>query len=79
VTVFRSPPPEVVRALRAEAERPLTPDEIRALDALPLGNEEREENLALIDWFSRRYPTPEARLRYARRAYRRWKSAMPVE
>ncbi len=76
-TAFRPRTPEDVRALRVEADRPLTADEIRAVDAVPLGAEELAENVALIDWFCRRYPTPDARLRYARRAYARWRAAMP--
>lgn len=72
------PSPEIVRALREEAERPLTAEELRALDAIPLGEEERRENSELIDWFVRRYPTPEARLAYARRAYARWRRAFPA-
>lgn len=79
MSTFRPPPPDVVRALRREAERPLTPEEIREVDAIPLGPEELADNVALIDWFCRRYPTPDARLRYARRAYRRWKAAMPPD
>jgi hypothetical protein len=31
----------------------------------------------VIAWFTRRYPTAEERLAYARRAYARWKAAMP--
>ncbi len=76
---FVPPTPAEVRALRVEAERPLTPEELRAADATPLSAEELQENVALIDWFCRRYPTPEARLRYARHAYRRWKAAMPAD
>ena len=65
--------------------------EIAALDEAPLAPEEFErrlrlaldeldgpelENLSsLIRWFSRRYPTGEARLAYVRRAYARWAAA----
>jgi hypothetical protein len=35
-----------------------------------LAADEREEMLALIDWFVRRYPTPLARLKYIRRQTR---------
>jgi hypothetical protein len=36
-----------------------------------------EEILASIAWFRRRYPTPLARLRAARRAYAQWAKSMP--
>ncbi len=77
MTVFVPPTPEDVRAIRAEADRVLSLDEVRALDAIPLSAVELADNVSLIDWFCRRYPTPEDRLRYARRAYRRWAAASP--
>jgi hypothetical protein len=77
VTALVPPTPEDAQKIRDEAERPLTEAEIRAYDAIPLGPEELADNISLIEWFCRRYPTPEARLRYARRAYARWKRAMP--
>lgn len=80
MTAFVPPTPEEVRAIRAEADRVLSIEEVHALDAIQLGEEELAENISLIDWFCRRYPTPEDRLRYARRAYRRWAAgAPPVE
>jgi hypothetical protein len=33
----------------------------------PIPEDELAENVSLIRWFLRRYPTPAARLRYARR------------
>ncbi len=77
MTRFVPPTRDEVRAIRAEADRLLTMDEVRALDAIPLGDEERAEYVSLIDWFCRRYPTAEDRLRYARRAYARWAKASP--
>ena len=41
-------------------------------------SEEYEEIRSLIEWFKRRYPTPAARLGYARRATRRWQAGNPV-
>ena len=41
--------------------------------AAPVSDLERREVLALVEWFSRRYPTPLARLAYARTAYTRWR------
>lgn len=68
-----------VRAIRELADAPLPLEELRARWTREIDPEELAEGIALIDWFCRRYPTPEARLRYARRAYRRWKNAMPPE
>ncbi len=72
-----SPSRETLRQLRALAERTLSAEEVRQALAQPLGAEEEEESRALIRWFRRRYPTPAARLAYARRAYRRWQAAAP--
>jgi hypothetical protein len=52
-------------------ETPMSPAEFRALVDMPVTEDERENSLALIEWFMRRYPTPTDRLIYARRAYRR--------
>lgn len=71
------PTPEALERLRALAERQLSPEEVRAALAQPLGAAEEEESRSLIRWFRRRYPTPAARLAYARRAYRRWRAAAP--
>ena len=62
-------------ALAAEVDRELTPDQARVYLAHPITNAEREDTLALVRWFTRRYPTPDARLAYARRAYTRWARA----
>jgi hypothetical protein len=61
------PDPDAVQAVRDEAERRLSPEEFQALIDAPMSDEEREETLSLIDWFMRRYPTPAARLAYARK------------
>jgi hypothetical protein len=60
------------RALAAEANRQLSPEEWAAYVNQPLSAEERQNIEELLDWFARKYPTPAARLAYARRAYRRW-------
>lgn len=70
-------PKEVARAIHAEAERTLTPEEFRAWADGPIGEDERRETAALIEWFLRRYPTPDARLAYARRKYREWARSIP--
>jgi len=52
--------------------RTLAPDEARAYVEGPIPDAEREEILALVRWFKRRYPTAGERLAYVRRAYARW-------
>ena len=70
------PYPAVTDELRARmaamAEEPIDPAQWRARAAIPISDEEREETLALVRWFCRRYPTADDRLAYVRRAYRRW-------
>jgi hypothetical protein len=58
-------------------ERHVTADELQQALARPLTASEREETLALVRWFTRRYPTPLERLAYARQAYRRWSRRRP--
>lgn len=71
--------PETVRAIRELADAPVPLQVLRERWARELPEEELRETIELIDWFCRRYPTPEDRLRYARRAYRRWAAAMPKD
>ncbi len=66
---FRPPPPEVVRAVREYAERRLSAEEFDAYVKAPVSEDERQEVLSLIDWFTRRYPTAGDRLTYNRRAW----------
>jgi hypothetical protein len=72
-----APDPVVLARVRALADRQLSPEEVRAALAVPLGEQEEQESRALIRWFRRRYPTPAERLAYVRRAYRRWQAAAP--
>ena len=72
----RRPSPEILERIRAETARQLPADEQRTVLAIPIGDDERAEALALIAWFRRRYPTPRDRLAYVRRAYRRWQTAL---
>lgn len=64
--------PEQQQALRALAERRLSPEELDAYVNAPMSEEERRSIHELIDWFTRRYPTPAQRLAYVRRATRAW-------
>jgi hypothetical protein len=72
-----APDPEAVARVRAMAERRLSPEEFEAYVCAPMSDEEREEILASIAWFMRRYPTPGERLAAARRAYAQWARGMP--
>lgn len=58
--------------LRSFHNRTLGPAEARAYLDAPITQTERDEVLALVRWFRRRYPTPAERLAYVRRAYARW-------
>lgn len=68
---------DIVRELRADSERQLSVEEFNAWVNAPMSDAEREEIDSLIDWFTRRYPTPAARLEYARRASRDLAAMMP--
>jgi hypothetical protein len=68
---FEPPASTVLADLRRQAQRRLSAHELAAYVDAPMSEEERDEILALIDWFTRRYPTPSERLAYGRRAYRR--------
>jgi hypothetical protein len=56
----------------ALVNRRVTAEELQEALDRPLGAAERDEILALVRWFRRRYPTPLDRLSYVRRAYWRW-------
>ena len=58
------------------ANRRLTAAEARAYLDAPTTEAERDEVLALAEWFQRRYPTPLERLAYVRRAYARWRGTL---
>jgi hypothetical protein len=65
-----------VQALTAAATRPATRAEIAYELTRPIGEEEREEVLALVRWFTRRYDAA-GRLAYVRRAHARWTRVPP--
>ena len=56
----------------ALVERRVSAEEVRSALDIHMGAAEREEILALVRWFKRRYPTGADRLTYVRRAYVRW-------
>ena len=68
-----SPPSEAaLQATRRFSERILDADAFDAYVNAPVSEDEREDALRLIRWFSNRYRTPAQRLAYVRRAYVRW-------
>ena len=72
-----SPSPEALERVREIAERLLTAEELDAYVQAPMSEAEREEILASVKWFTKRYPTPGERLAAARRAYQQWSQSMP--
>jgi hypothetical protein len=54
------------------AEREVTRQELHAELRRPIGDDERDDVLALVRWFTRRYSSGKERLAYVRQAYRRW-------
>jgi hypothetical protein len=65
-------------ALASAHNRTLGPAEARAYLEAPITQAERDDVLALVRWFERRYPTPAERLAYVRRAYARWRRTMGI-
>ena len=66
------PSQAALQSMRRFAERILAADAFDAYVNAPVSEDEREEALRLIRWFSKRYQTPAPRLAYVRRAYVRW-------
>lgn len=64
--------------LRSFHDRALGPAEAREYLDAPITQAERDEVLALVRWFQRRYPTPAERLAYVRRAYARWRRTLGI-
>jgi hypothetical protein len=77
IPFLRRPSPEALQALRETSERRLTADELASWVNAPWTTQELEDAVSLVTWFSRRYPTPLARLEAARRAARRAKDLAP--
>ena len=66
------PSPEALQRVRAIAERELSAEEFDAYVYAPMSESERQEILDSVAWFTKRYPTPAARLAAARRQFERW-------
>jgi len=62
--------------LRELTERYVSAEELRLALERPLSDEERDEILALVQWFTRRYPGGADRLAYVRRAHARWRRSL---
>ena len=71
------PSPEALARVRELAERRLSAEEFDAYVRAPMSDAEREEILASVAWFMKRYPTPGERLAAARRAYAQWAKGTP--
>ncbi|MBM3820179.1 MAG: hypothetical protein FJW14_14340 [Acidimicrobiia bacterium] len=63
-------------AIDRTLQRTVTSEELRHALHAPVARQEREEVLALVRWFTARYPAPEDRLAYVRQAYARWRTHM---
>jgi hypothetical protein len=73
------PSPDVVDELKAMYERRLTRAEYEAAAAIPLSHQEIEDTLALVDWFTRRYPSVLDRFRYVTRKTAEWSASRRSE
>jgi hypothetical protein len=60
-------------AIEEAVNRLVSRDELRSALESPIPADERDEVLALVRWFTRRYPSPRDRLAYVRRAHARWR------
>ena len=69
------PTPAALNRVSAMAERRLTIAEFDNYVNAPMSDQEREEILASVAWFRKRYPTPADRLAAARRACIAWTRA----
>jgi hypothetical protein len=64
-------------ALQQEEEAPMSPADFVARCNAPWTDVEREDFYALVDWFTRRYPTAGERLAATRHLMAQW--ALPRE
>jgi hypothetical protein len=75
--LMKPPSAEALERIQKLTERELSPEDFDAYVNAPMTQEEREEILASVAWFRKRYPTPGERLAAARRAYQQWARGMP--
>jgi len=71
------PSQEAIDRVRKIADRKLSAEEFDAYVHAPMSEAERQEILASVAWFTKRYPTPGERLAAARRACQQWVQGMP--
>jgi hypothetical protein len=76
-TRMTPPSAEALERVRQLAERRLSAAEFNAYVNAPMTDAERDEILASVAWFRRRYPTAAERLAAARRACKQWTQSMP--
>jgi len=69
--------PQTAERVRELIGRRVSAEELRQSLQRPIGEDERQEILALVRWFTRRYPTGAVRLAYVRQAYARWQRKLP--
>jgi hypothetical protein len=60
-------------------ERVLPEEEFERRVLAPPTEDELAETAALVEWFTRRYPTVRERFAYVRRAWRQWARPVRVE
>jgi hypothetical protein len=65
----------IPEAVRQAIDRAVTLEELRDILERPISTAESDEVVSLLRWFTRRYPSPEARLAYVKKAYARWTRA----
>ncbi len=63
---------DAIRRVRELAERELSAEEFNAYVNAPMSDDERQEVLESVAWFTRRYPTAGERFAAMRRAYNQW-------
>lgn len=62
----------IPETVRRAINRPVTLEELHDVLERPISATDRDQVASLVRWFTRRYPSPEARLAYVRQAYARW-------
>ena len=65
----------IPEAVRQAIDRAVTVEELRDVLQRPISTTEKDAAVSLFRWFTRRYPSPEARLAYVKGAYARWTRA----
>ena len=72
------PTADLLEQVARESTRRLSAAEFDAWVNAPWTDRELADLIALVRWFTKRYPTPAARLQAGRAAYRRARELMPA-